>query len=349
MESQKRTRTVAAVLSTIRGSRRACTTIAMLACVAGCTTSRIRGPQTGASTDPVAAAAATENGDWREAADRWYAVYLADQGRSAKPIAETARALLKLKDAESGNNMVDLGLAKHPDDPELLELKGDALSALQFCRPAEKYYQRATEIDPKRTHAFEGLARVRIELGLASAAVAPLRDVVRLSGDNYEIDALLARALGSAGQPVEAFDEWKKTFEIAPGRIDDVLAASALVLEDDVKKSRPDACATARAWLEHAIATDPQCTRAHFQLGVIAEETGAEDTAIEHYRRAVETDPACLISLTNLAILYSKRGDEARAREMVTRALQIEQGADRRKSLSKLLEPFDRKPEGTKP
>lgn len=88
---------------------------------------------------------------------------------------------------------------------------------------------------------------------------------------------------------------------------------------------------------------DPQCTTAHFQLGVLSEETGAYDAAIAHYRRAVETDPSCLIALRNLAVLYSGRNEEPKTREMVQRALQLEQDADRRRALLRLLDPFTKK------
>jgi tetratricopeptide (TPR) repeat protein len=88
-----------------------------------------------------------------------------------------------------------------------------------------------------------------------------------------------------------------------------------------------------------AIDSDPNCTSAHFQLGVLSEDSGAYDAAIDHYRTAVATDPSCLVALTNLAILYSGRGDIARTQEMVDMALPLERDEARRKALLKLLEP----------
>jgi cytochrome c-type biogenesis protein CcmH/NrfG len=114
-------------------------------------------------------------------------------------------------------------------------------------------------------------------------------------------------------------------------------------LDANVRRAHPDATAVCHGWLEKAIAFDPQCSSAHFQLGLLSEETGAFDAAIAHYRRAAELDPSCLHALTNLAILYSSRGDEPKTREMVQRALQFEVDPDRRRALLHLLDPFEKK------
>ncbi len=338
---QALTRCVASGLGSIRAI--GCVGALGLA-LAGCKAAQ-EGPSRAASADPNAAAAATARGDWRDAADRWYAVYLADHGESARPMVETSRALLMSKDAESANNMVNLGLRDHPDDPDLLEMKAEILEAMHFRRPAEGYYDRVIAIDPQRATALLGLGRVRLELNLPGSAVKPLQDLVRVRGGDYESYSMLARALTGAGAPGDAFVAWGKAFGYSTSIVEDLLAASTLACDPDVRRDHPDALTTARGWLEKAVALDPQSTKAHFQLGVLSEESGKYDAAVEHYRRAIETDPASLVALTNLAVLYAGHNDESGTREMVKRALALEQDADRRKALLKLLEPFDKKPE----
>jgi tetratricopeptide (TPR) repeat protein len=312
--------------------------------IAGCHAAP-EGPSRSASSDPNAAAAATARGDWSDAADRWYAVYLADHGASARPMVETARALLMNKDAESANNMVNLGLRDHPEDPDLLEMKADILEAMHFRRPAEGYYERVLAIDPQRATALLGLSRVRLELNQPGSAVKPLQELVRVRAGDYESYSMLARALTGSGDASNAFTAWDKAFGYSTSIVEDLLTASTLACDPDVRRDHPDALNTARSWLEKAVALDPQSTKAHFQLGVLSEESGKYDAAVEHYRRAIETDPACLVSLTNLAVLYAGHNDEPGTREMVKRALALEQDADRRKALLKLLEPFDKKAE----
>lgn len=303
------------------------------------------GPVSGASSDPNAAAQATVRKNWRDAADRWYAVYLAEQGRNPRAILETSRALLMLDDAESANNMIDQGLAAHPEDVDLLEMKADIMVSMGYRRPAERYYQRVLDKDPERASALLAIGRARIQLGLEGSAIAPLQELVRVRGGDYESYSLLARALKGSGDASGAFAAWKQAFQHPGATIEDMLTAAALSLDANVRRAHPDATAVCHGWLEKAIAFDPQCSSAHFQLGLLSEETGAVDAAITHYRRAVELDPGCLHALTNLAILYSSRGDEPKTREMVQRALQFEVEADRRRALLRLLDPFERKSE----
>lgn len=314
----------------------------LLCCAAACGGPR-QGPVAGASSDPHAAAAATARKDWREAADRWYAVYLAEQGRDARAIRETSRALLMLDDAESANKMLDQALDKDPEDLDLLELKADILVAMGFRRSAENYYQRVLEKDPRRATSLLAIGRTRIELGLEGSAVAPLLELVRVRGGDFESYGLLARAMKGSGNAAGTFVTWKKAFEHPGATVDDLLLAASLGLDADVRRAHADAAAVCHGWLEKAIAFDPQCAAAHFQLGLLSEETGAADAAITHYRRAVELDPSSLRALTNLAILYSGRGDEPKTREMVQRALQFEVEPDRRRALQHLLDPFERK------
>ncbi len=315
----------------------------LVLCLAASCGGPSRGPVAGASADPHAAAAATARKDWREAADRWYAVYTIDQGRDPQAILETSRALLMLDDAESANNMVDVGLAQHPENVDLLEMKADILVSMGYRRPAERYYQRVLDKDPVRPSALLAIGRARIQLGLEGSAVAPLQELVRVRGGDYESYALLARAFKGSGDPSSSFVAWKRAFDHPGATVEDMLIASALSLDANVRRAHPDATAVCHGWLEKAIAFDPQCSSAHFQLGLLSEETGAFDAAIAHYRRAAELDPSCLHALTNLAILYSSRGDEPKTREMVQRALQFEVDPDRRRALLHLLDPFEKK------
>jgi tetratricopeptide (TPR) repeat protein len=288
--------------------------------------------------------AATRAGDWRSAAERWYALFMADPARPAEACAQAAHAFLELRDAESASNLLDMGLASHPEDPELLDRKGEALSALGYRRAAEAWFQRSIALDPKRVPALVHLGKLRMDLGNESAAVKPLREAVRISGGDFETWRLLARAEREAGDPKHAFESWVKAFSMGEGSVADLLEAATLFVDESFGREHPEVRAQMKKWLLTAIERDPQCARAHFQLGVQAEDCGQREEAIEHYRRAVEIDPSCLMALTNLAILYADAGMEAPARDMVGRALALEQDGGRKKALQKLLEPFDKKP-----
>jgi len=311
--------------------------LVMWAFFAGC---RSHGsmPIPSTETNPEEAAqAAMQAGEWGLAAERWYAVFLKNR-EVVEPCAMTARALLHTGDADSASHVLDIGLEKHPDDPDLCELKGDALVALGFRRPAEEFYLRALSADEKRASALYSLAKLRMDLGWEIAAVNPLERAIAINGGSSDCWSMLAKARSAAGNPCGAFEAYVKTFANGKGSVDDLVSASALPICDALRRVHPDAASVMYRWAERAAELDPQCTKAHFMMGVLSEEMGHKEQAITHYRRAVETDPACLMSLRNLAVLYASMGDTKNTREIVDRALELEKDPDRRRALQRLLD-----------
>ncbi len=289
------------------------------------------------------AEAATQAGNWKAAAERWYALFMADPARPVEACAHAARAFLALKDADSASHVLDIGLAAHATDPDLLELKGEALVALGYRRAAEDFFRRALEIDPRRVAALVNLGKLRIDLGLEKDAVKPLRRAVEITGGDFQTWRLLAKAECESGNPRGAYESWVRSFTMGEGSVEDLVEAASLLVDESFRKAHPEAGEQMVRWLKTAVGREPQCARAHFQLGVRSEENGHKEEAVEHYRRAVEIDPSCLMALTNLAVLYSTLGDEEGTRAMVTRALALEQDGNRRKALQKLLDPFEHK------
>lgn len=289
---------------------------------------------------------ATRTGDWKAAADRWYAIFLAGGCAEVQPCVETARALIELGDPESASSIVKLGLDHHPDHADLLEMEAEALVACGFRRSAESSYARALAGHPDCRTCLLGLARQRMELGKESQAIRPLERLVALGCADYEVLSLLARARLAAGDVPGAFEAWCAAFDLEPaigrelaeGEIADRLEAAMLFTDPSLQAVQPSAPEACGRWLKRVIERDPQNTRAHFELGVLYERCGKLDLAIGSYRRAVETDPACLVALTNLALLYSKRGEVSLTRAMVDRALALETDDGRRKALERLVE-----------
>jgi tetratricopeptide (TPR) repeat protein len=300
-----------------------------------------RAPQAGDARS--VAEAATREGDWRAAASRWHDVYLSEGQNSPEPCIETARALLHLGDATSAINMVQVGLERHPDQPDLLELRSEALVALGFGRAAEECYEHLLQLQPDRVSALIGMARLRIALENEPAAVPSIRRAIEISGGDAEQFSLLANALRASNDSLGAIDAYGKLFVVRDGTLEELIAAATLCMAEPVLEVRPEARQTGVRWLKKAIDIDPQSTQAHFQLAVLHEELGATEDAIVHYRRAIETDPSCLMALTNLAIVYASLQDHERAAEIVSLALKLERDGNRRRALVRLLEPFESK------
>jgi tetratricopeptide (TPR) repeat protein len=321
---------------------------ALLACalLVGCGSLQKKGPRV-VQTDEKSAAAATSKGEWQEAADRWYSIHLAEGGKRARPALEAARALFELQDYESAGNLAKAMLQRFPKDPDLLTLNGRILMASNYGRAAQSYLERSLKERPDHPETLLLLGRLRVDLGLEAAAVEPLEAYARATGGDYASMALLARAHAGAGASEAAYLTWRRAFELGQPGVEDLLAAAASCIDKGVRAAHPESAESCRQWLERAIQADPNCTSAHFQLGVLSEDKGAYEAAIEHYRAAVASDPSCLGAITNLAILHAGRGSMVEARQMVQRALELEKDEPRRKALLKLVEP--RAPDADQP
>ena len=94
--------------------------------------------------DPVKARAATAAGNWQLAASYWYELYLRNDEGSPLACVEAARALVALDDPASAKSLLDEGLKRYPDHPDLLEMTGNVLVAAGFRRAAEPYFEAAS-------------------------------------------------------------------------------------------------------------------------------------------------------------------------------------------------------------
>jgi curved DNA-binding protein CbpA len=83
------------------------------------------------------------------------------------------------------------------------------------------------------------------------------------------------------------------------------LAARAWAIYTD--PSRKSEAGRARAMMVDALKADPDCDRAHYQLGVIARVEGDIDRAERHFREAVRANPRHLEAAQELRLLQMRR------------------------------------------
>ena len=63
----------------------------------------------------------------------------------------------------------------------------------------------------------------------------------------------------------------------------------------------------AKALMQKALAIDPNCDRAHYQLGVIARVEGDMDRAEKHFRDAVKANPRHLEANQELRLIDMRK------------------------------------------
>ncbi|MBI5432679.1 MAG: tetratricopeptide repeat protein [Planctomycetes bacterium] len=282
---------------------------------------------------------ATKKQQWPEAAGRWNELFLGGGAQSREACRETARALWKIGQPDDAKAMLDTGLERWPDDPELLALQGDLLADLGFRRAAEMAYARSLEIHSEQPETWLALARVRLELGLEEGARSACRRRLELAGACRETYIVLAEASAASGDFTCAFESYAQAFSLAPGSVHELLAAGSLYQDPNVRSKLPGAAASSRVWLLQATELDPQNTGAHYLLGVIAEDASELDLAMRHYRRSAETDPAHLPSLLRLIELHGRRGELSEAETIAAAALKtFEKDSERRAAIKHTLE-----------
>lgn len=255
------------------------------------------------------ARAATRAQRWLEAAGRWNDLYLSGGADAHEACRETARALWKIDRPDDAKALLDDGLRRWPDDPELLTLQGNLLAALGFRRAAEMSFARSLEIHGDQPDTWLALARVRLELGLEEGSRAACRRRLELAGACRETYVVLAEASASAGDFACAYESWSMAFSLAPGTLDELFTAGSMYEAARGRSKLAVVPASSRAWLLQATEIDPQHTEAHYLLGMIAEDADELDSALQHYRRAAQTDPAHLPSLVRLIELHGRRGE----------------------------------------
>lgn len=308
----------------------------LLGLVVACASSN-RGPRVVEATREEALAA-TRVQDWNQASVRWYSLFQRDPENGLEACRESARAFLQLNDAQLANRVLDQGLKLFPYDPDLLELRGKALTKQGFLRAAADSLERALDVDPERASAALELGDVNMRLGLEGAAATAFERAIARGMDTQEAWTRLARARKSSGDVVGALEAWKSAFDKGAGKTEDLLLAAQTAVDPLLNERRAEDLTLGVSWLEQIIEREPNHVIAHFQLGVLCEATEQDERAILAYRRAIELDPANLISLRNLAVLYHQLGNREGVREIVERALSIEQDPERRQALSKLLD-----------
>jgi arylsulfatase A-like enzyme/Tfp pilus assembly protein PilF len=184
---------------------------------------------------------------------------------------------------------------------ELGDLKA-AVESLRVCVGAH----------PEDTDAVALLGAYLVEAGRPAEAAELLKSYA--AEKDPDLDVLLARgtALAQAGRVPEGIKTFERALSIDPTNATaKANIGTAYLLVRDYGR--------ARAALTDALATDPDVSKAHNALGVVAAESGHPDEAIDHWKRAVELNPREWDTVFNLGKLLRQRGREPEARPYLER------------------------------
>ena len=167
--------------------------------------------------------------------------------------------------------------------------------------------REAIRLQPKSAEAQANAGAAYESLGRSAAAEGCYREAVRLdpsfAGAHYDLGHFLLQA----GRPIEAADEFRAAL-----RLDPALATAHNNL--GLALSRLGRASDARLEYEEALRLNPQLVEALLNLGNAAFRLGRPEEAVNYYRAALRIDPAYAPAHQNLGAALERLGRAAEAR-----------------------------------
>ncbi len=271
--------------------------------------------------------------------DLWFAKWAPEEcerdpaevlGQAGSPISEppgAGRKKMEVKRPETACKT-----AKEEPMREWFE-KGE--NALSKNRPADavECFDKVLREDPFNARAHTGLSRAYWEQGRTEDALNSLTRALELEPDDREITLQCARVFGALGKQDFADEVLKSYLERNPG---DAGILSALNSSHaPIRSACPDEFSTAEilrkqgemefergradravVCFEMAIEKDPTLAEAHSDLGVIYQQSGNLNEALEHFCKALELRPDDPEILGNSARALSQAGECESAAEL---------------------------------
>ncbi len=207
------------------------------------------------------------------------------------------------------------GLAKNPDDPDLLNGLGTAYAAQGRHREAEDAFARAIAVADDYGQPRFNLGALYLRLGRRQEAIAALKQGLAIDLrpiPRYQGNLALGNALMQEGQ----FREASRAFERALGHRRDPHAYYGL---SNARGKLGDVESQVLA-LEQAVELDSTFAPGLRNLGVLYLIHGEPEAAEAALLQSIRHDSTSAVAHQNLSELYSRRGHHERARAALDKA-----------------------------
>ena len=258
-------------------------------------------------------------GDWRRtagfAAVLAAAAALVHTGVDARQVDHVRPAFLmgmvhfRSGDLGAAEQAYANGLAKNPDDPDLLNGLGTVYSARGRHGAAEEAFERAIALAEDYAQPRFNLGALYLKLGRPREAIAALEQALAI--DLRPIPRYKGNlALGDAYMQEEQFGAAARAFERALQYRRDPHALYGL---SNARGKLGDPGSQVRA-LEQAVELDSTFAPALRNLGVLYLMRGDPEAAEAALLQSIRHDSTSAVAHRNLAALYSRRGQTGRAR-----------------------------------
>ena len=168
---------------------------------------------------------------------------------------------------------------------------GYSLAQNRRFNEAMQQYRLAVALDPYNATLHYYMGNSLREMGKVREAIEEFREGRRIAGGDLHIAINLGNALSSLGYMDEAVDAYRKGLtEAAPGTDRATIAQAHVSLGNALgtQKQNEQAAAEYRA----AIEASPGYAKAYYGLGVVLDQLGRRDEAVENLYVALRLDPS---------------------------------------------------------
>lgn len=171
---------------------------------------------------------------------------------------------------------------------------------------ALQHYHKALDLQPDYERAVEGIVRIHLRNGSASAALAEAEPIARTWERNLYLQAILAEVLVAVGR----LDDAEKAARRALQRDERFVPAMVALAKASLARGRGELAASI---LEQASAIDANDPEIQFLQGLAFRQQGRLLDALNAFRKAVELRPEYAEARMALGVQYLAAGNYAEA------------------------------------
>ncbi len=233
---------------------------------------------------------------------------------SAEDIVRRSAAAFNAGRTDEARKLCERGLARSPREPMLSHLLAAMLFAQRDIATARFHIENSIQVRPDNAPARLLAGRIARAAGDLTAALSHLDRAIALKPQR---DAFVekARTLDQAGLRAPAREAWAAILKVVPDHQEAAGRLGRLAFEDgDLTEAASD--------LERATAGDAPAS-VWFDLGVVRQDLRDYPAAETAYRRVIEIKPDHAEAMLNLGIVLQEKGDPDRAMEAYASAYRL--------------------------
>jgi len=234
--------------------------------------------------------------------------------QTAEDIVRRAAAAFNAGQADEARKLCEQGLARSPREPMLSHLLAAMLFAQRDIATARFHVENSIHVRPDNAPARLLAGRIARAAGDFSAALSHFDRAIALSPQR-DLFVEKARTLDQAGLRAAAREAWAAILKVIPDHQEAAGRLGRLAFEDGE-------LAKAAAHLERATAGEAPAS-VWFDLGVVRQDMRDHDAAEAAYRKVLAIAPDHAEAALNLGIVLQEKGAPDRAMDAYATAYRL--------------------------